>query len=450
MFTIRFDRRTFLRVGGVAGLSLPGVLNATETGRSILTGKSVIFLFQHGGPSQYETWDPKPDAPDTVRTVNGPVTTSVPGTTFGGLPKLATLADKFAVVRSFTTGNGNHDIKPIVGKHSLDANLGSIVSRIIGTTRPDGMPINCAIFPNAVDEDSPGKLDKFGKFDSTGRIGDSFAPFVPGAGGDLQQNLILNLPRQRLDDRRSLLKGLDDLRRGRDRGEFGEIDALHDQAFDVLVSGIADAFDVRKEGAKKLARYDTSEMVAPEKWKTWNNRDRYTAHAKTIGHLLLLARRLCEAGCVFVTISTDFVWDMHADKNNMGVKAGSELVAPPHDHAVATYIEDVEASGLRDRIMLVSCGEMGRSPKINKNGGRDHWGKLAPLMLYGGGVPGGAVIGRSTPDGGQPASEPITQSNLIATVMQAIFDIGELRLVDGLPADVLKVATDHEPIPGLI
>ncbi len=453
MLTIH-DRREFLRVGalGLGGLTLPALLAARAAGgKDLTTGRSVIFLFQHGGPSQHETLDPKPDAPEGVRSVNGVTKTSVPGVLFGAdLPRLARHAHRQAVVRSFQTGDGNHDIKPVVGRDTLGANLGSLYARVVGTTRPTGMPTNVGAFPSAVDPKANGPIDNFGKFYATGNLGAAYAPFIPGAKGQLQADMKLNLPRERLADRRDLLAKLDRLRREVDAsGAMETVDRFQQQAVDVILGGVAGAFDLAKEDAKTVARYDTGHLTRPDAWKGWNNRNRYTANAKALGKLLLLARRLCEAGAGFVTVGTDFVWDMHADKNNVGVKDGMDYVGRPFDHAVSAFIEDLEARGLSDRILLVATGEMGRTPKINKNGGRDHWGKLTPLMLYGGGLTRGQVIGRSTRDGGQPATAPHSTADLIATVMHALFDVGQVRLLSGLPADVARVVTSGTPIPGL-
>ena len=122
----------------------------------------------------------------------------------------------------------------------------------------------------------------------------------------------------------------------------------------------------------------------------------------------------------------------------------------PFDHAVSAFLEDVEARGLSDKILLVCCGEMGRTPRINKNGGRDHWGNLGPLLLYGGGLPMGRVIGRSARDGGSPASDPVTVRNLIATIMHTLFNIEEVRLLRGLSGAVSEVITGGEPIRQLM
>jgi uncharacterized protein (DUF1501 family) len=121
----------------------------------------------------------------------------------------------------------------------------------------------------------------------------------------------------------------------------------------------------------------------------------------------------------------------------------------PLDYALSAFIDDLHARGLDKRILLVVCGEMGRTPRINARGGRDHWGNLAPLLLAGGGLPMGQVIGQSTRDGGQPLSEPVTIKHLLGTVMHTLLDLSEVRITRGVPADVNQVLNSVEPIPGL-
>jgi uncharacterized protein (DUF1501 family) len=452
------SRRSFLTAGalGLGGWTLTDRLRAAAAGSAprLVQDRSVVFLFLHGGPSQFETFDPKMDAPSGIRSVTGEIPTSLPGVTFGaGLPRLAKLAHKLAVVRSFTTGDGNHDLKPVVGRHSLGANLGSLYARVAGTSHPaTGLPRNLALFPRAVDPSALEAVRQFGDFAATGPLNPSFAPFVPGEGGDLQTDLSLHLPPERFDDRRALLAALDGLqRRFHDDGGAEGMDRFRQQAFDTILKGAADAFDLSREDPRLLARYDTAPLVRPESIRTvWANHLRYRDHVRTLGKLLLLARRLCERGAGFVTVSTNFVWDMHADKNNATVSEGMEYVGRPFDHAVSAFIEDVEARGLSDRILLVCCGEMGRSPKLNARGGRDHWGRLAPLVLYGGGLKTGQVIGRSTRDGGEPDDDPVTLANLTSTLMHRLFDPGELRLVSDLSADLNLALAGAPPIRGLI
>jgi len=452
------DRRSFLTVGslGLGGLALPGLLARASTPEalSLATGKSVIFLFQQGGPSQFETFDPKVDSPAGMRTITGTTQTSLPGVHFGDhMPQLAKLAHKFSIVRSFQTNNGGHNIQPIVSPDSLNANIGSLFSKVVGATRQaTGMPTNAVLFPEAVCNDVlKGKAR--GDIIATGTLGSNYAPFIPGAGGQLQLNLKLNLPKDRLASRSELLDQLNDLSSQVETANDQKmVDHLQKQAYQVLLSGgVAEALDMAKEDAKTLARYETRSYARADNWSkvSRGKAGMYTGHSKAIGKQLLLARRLCEAGCGYVTIHDgyDGVWDMHADGNNLNVKDGMEAVGLSFDHAVAAFIEDIEARGLQDKIMLVCCGEMGRTPKINKNGGRDHWAKLAPLLVYGGGTPAGQVIGRSNRDGGEPATDPFTPKHLISTILHTLFDVGRLRVTPS-QVQIAKLA-EHATINGI-
>jgi hypothetical protein len=295
-------------------------------------------------------------------------------------------------------------------------------------------------------------IKQFGDFTSSGELGASFKPFVPGAGGGAQADMTLSLPQARLDDRRTLLTSLDQWKRQMDSNEvIGGMSEFQSLAFDVLRRGVSDAFDLSKEDPRLIARYDTSKLLPKDRISTqWNNREHYADNAATLGKLLLMARRLCERGCGFVTVTTSFVWDMHADNNNAPCLTGMDYVGRPFDHAVSALIEDIEARGLSEKIMLVCCGEMGRSPKLNAKGGRDHWGGLAPLMIYGGGLKMGQVIGQSARNGGEPSSRPITIPDLVSTIMHTLVDVGEARVTDGLPPSLLNVLTRGEPIEGLV
>src|SRR5262249_7771417 len=218
-----------------------------------------------------------------------------------------------------------------------------------------------------------------------------------------------------------------------------------------IIRGVGEAFDLSKESSKTVARYDTAPLVRPEnidkKWKNYNN---YVDNAKTLGKLLLLARRLCERGCGFVTVTTNFVWDMHADVNNAPVEEGMRYMGRPLDHALSALIEDLEARGLTEKILVVACGEMGRTPRINKNGGRDHWGNLGPLLLAGGGLKMGQVIGQSMRDAGSPSSTPVRIQNLVATVLATLLDMGPVRLTAGAPPQLAPTLAGYDPIPGLV
>ncbi len=451
------SRRAFLRVGSLAlgGLGLPGLLaaRAAEPAR-VVTDKSVIFLFLHGGPSQTETFDPKMTAPAGIRSATGEVATKLPGVTFGtSFPKLAALADKLVVVRSYVPGDANHDIKPVVCRDAFGANFGSVYARVAGINHPaSGLPTNVTLFPRAVDPSCQPGVMNFGRFGDTGPFGSACAPFDPSTGGRLRDDMRLALPMDRLDDRRRLLSQLDQARAGLAEATVLEgLDRVRDQAFRTILGGVADAFDLAREDPRTLARYDTAPLVRPENIsKKWNNHKNYADNAKALGKLLLLARRLCERGCGFVTVTTNFVWDMHADVNNAGVEEGMRYMGLPLDHALSAFVEDLYARGLEDKILLVACGEMGRTPRINKNGGRDHWGNLGPLLLAGGGLNVGQVVGRSNRDAGEPGSDPVRIPNLLATVLHTLFDVGTLRIVPGVPREIAQVMTGWEPIPGLL
>jgi hypothetical protein len=457
-----YSRREFLRIGtlGLGGLSLPQLLGARALAagnKPITTDKSVIFLFLFGGPSQFETFDPKMNAPDSIRSVTGEIATSLPGVTFGSsFPRLAKRAKQLAVVRSYVPGReiSNHLISPIVHRtETLGASLGALYSRMAGMTNPaNGMPTNAALFPRATDASChPVRMD-FGSFLATGSVGSAFAPFVPGGGSTLQQNMRIKMDRDRMAERRQLLAQLDGIKRQLDTsGALDGLDRIQSQAFDVILRGAADAFDLSRESPKIISRYDTAPLVRPEQInKSWDSSKYYIDNAKTLGKLLLLARRLCEAGCGFVMVNTGFVWDMHGVAGvHAGMEEGMRYMGPPLDHAVSAFLDDVEARGLSDKILLVICGEMGRTAQLSKTGGRDHWGNLGPLVLAGGGLHMGQVIGRSTANGGEPADNPVQRRHLIGTIMHTLFDVGELRLRRNVNGEVAKLIAETEPIAPL-
>ncbi|MBU62792.1 MAG: hypothetical protein CMI26_09850 [Opitutae bacterium] len=458
------SRRKLLGIGslGLGGLSLASVLGAklgaasSEGKRNPLTGKSVIFLFQQGGPSQFETFDPKPDAPEGIRTLTDVIPTSIPGIHFGSsMEQLSKLAHKLVTVRSFRTNNSGHNIRPVVGPESLNANIGVHFARVAGAARPGtGIPTNAILYPATVNPGVPGPSAR-GDLTATGPHPSSFAPFVPGGKGNLQEDMKLSLPRERfLNGRKSLLTKLDQLKRQVDDDvNLRVTDDLHAQAYEVLLGGgVSKALDLSQEDSRVVAAYDTSHFHGGKRWnKVSRGRSGYyNAQAVSIGKLLLMARRLCEAGCGFVTIHAGYagVWDMHADGNNLNMRDGMEAVGGSFDHAVAAFIRDLEARGMQDEIMLVCCGEMGRTPRINKNGGRDHWSRLSPLLLHGGGIGEGKTIGESDKHGGEPASSPYDSSHLVSSILRTVLDPGILRLDPSIPEEINRLIS-ASPIDGL-
>ncbi len=455
-------RRDFLRLGsltlGGATLSWGPELAAAEGGRGPTTGKSVIFLFMQGGPPQHETFDPKTSAPSEIASVGGDVATSVPGVRFGAsLQKLAPWAHRLAIIRNYQTGTDHGGMLPLVGPSTQGASLGSVYSRVAGTNhRSTGLPNALFLVPKSVDGELDHLGERFGKFDATGPLGPAYAPFMPGGGGPLQAAMNLNLPRERFEDRLALLKQVEGARRRLDAvAETQGLDGLRLQAVDLVLKGVAEAFDLSREDPQTIEKYDTSAYCQSTHWtepggKEKNNKKWYTAHTQSLGKLLLLARRLAEAGCGMITIHSEFVWDFHADGNNVAVAQGRPLVIEPFDHAVAAFIEDCEARGLSERILLVCGGEMGRTPKLNNRGGRDHWPRLAPLMLYGGGMTDGQVMGQSTRDGGESRGTPQTPDDLLATICHTLFDFGEARLIPGLPFELRELLERMERRRGVL
>lgn len=456
-----FSRRDFLKIGGLSlgGLSLPQFLAAQAAakayGDDFVRDRSVVFLFLQGGPPHIEFFDPKMTAPSEIHSITGEVKTKISGVTFGGtFPKLASLTDKIAIVRSYQSRNGGHEYDYVMtgGGNRLKSTMSAMYGRIAGTNNPiTGMPTNILVKPEAV---SP-QLKLEGNFETgalptltqPGQLGPAYGAFDPSGGGELKQNLELRIQPEQLNDRRSLLRGLDRIQRHADStGLMRGSDRFQDQAFDVITRGVAEAFDLSKEDPRTLAKYDTSHIFKQEELQRWYDMKRVS---NQLGKQMLLARRLCEAGARFVTVS-DCGWDYHANGNSPKGMTGIYGMGNQVDHAVAAFVEDIYARGLEERILLVVTGEMGRSPRINNDGGRDHYGELTSLLLAGGGLKMGQVIGQSDRIAGRPATEAYGPEHLLATVMHTLFDIGQLRINRNVPEDLRAILTAHSPIPALV
>ena len=453
------SRRDFLTVGtaGVGGLSLASLL-AIRAGAAELSDavrdRSVVFLNLQGGPTQFETFDPNMQAPSEIRSITGQIPTSLPGVTFGGtLPRLARLADRMAIVRSYRHGISSHGPAAhhvMAGGNPSGAMMGAIYSTAAGLSNPrSGLPRNVLVTAAAAGEKYKDLYKSVSRVSQTGTLSPIHKPFDLGAGGTLLDNMTLRLDQARLDDRRQLLESLDALKRKLDRTRILEgASRFEQQAFDVLARGVATAFDLSQEDPRLLERYDTGAFEPGDGVRTRNEYAKQFSPV-ALGRQMLLARRLCEAGCGFVTVTCGG-WDMHGGGKEFTMADGIASLTPAIDKGVSAFIEDVESRGLGDQILLVITGEFGRTPRINKNGGRDHWGNLCPVVFVGGGLPMGQVIGQSTRDGGEPATDPISSGNILATLMHSLFDVSELRLVSGIPKDVESLILGGTPIPQLI
>ena len=345
-------RRELLRVGSLAlgGLTLSQLLKVqAQEGRRMVKDKAVVLLFLQGGPTQIETFDPKMSAPSEIRSITGEVQTRLPGVTFGGtFEKLGAMADRLAVVRSFASGNADHQNYMHVagGDNPTRAPMGSLYARIAGPNAPQtGMPNNVVVPPEAV---SPGlrlpsnfETESLRKLiTASSNLGANYAFFDPSGGGELRQNLELRIPRERLTDRRALLNQLDTFRRQADRtGAFENAAAHEQQAYDLLLRGVSQAFDLSREDPRLLAAYDTSNHFSLAEVNRWGDMRR---SSNLLGKQMLLARRLVEHGCGFVTVM-DAGWDMHSNGNSPKNLDGMKWLGHQVDHAVAAFLDDVRA-----------------------------------------------------------------------------------------------------------
>lgn len=457
------SRREFLTIGslGLAGLTLPDLLRLRANTPN-LQDKAVVLLFLQGGPPQTETFDPKMSAPVEFRSATGEIPTSLPGVTFGStFPQMARRANRLAVVRSYGSNNGGHNYDGVLsgGMRSSDgprergerpAVVSSMYARLAGTNHPvTGFPRNILVLPEAVRDGlrlrSNFETGALPGLTSAGSLGPQFEAFNPAGGENLRRSMTLRLTPETFGDRRALLSAFDGLRRDLDAdGAMERVDRYTEQAFEVISRGVTSAFDLTREDPRVIAKYDTSRFFAMDEWTRFVNMNRTS---NLLGRQMLMARRLVEAGCGFVTVS-DCGWDLHADGNSARGMTAMDPLGRQVDHAVSAFLDDLRDRGLSDRVLLVVTGEMGRTPRINNRGGRDHWGNLTPLVFAGGGLPMGQVIGQSDRQAGTPATEPFGPRNLVATILHYLFDLGQLRLRQDLSRE-MRDLTNARVIDGL-
>jgi hypothetical protein len=450
------SRRDFVRAGflGLGGLTLPWLLRAKAEAAAVepkyVRDKAVILVFCGGGLSHIESFNPNMDGPEPSRSLTGEVKSSLAGVTLGGtFPLLAKLAHKSAIVRNFRHPVGAHDqaISHVLtggtdptGQKQAGFSMGSAYARLRGANHPsNGMPTYHLLTAPHKDSQYSREMQRVAAGSRPGPLGPTYGPFTPADKGNAADNMKLRLPADRLGDRRELLKKLDELKRGLDGADTADApDRFSRQAVELLLGGASKAFDLSKETNRTLERYDTSKFKCGKK----------VFEPSVLGKQCLLARRLVEAGAGFVTVQSAG-WDMHADVNNPGVKDGMEMLGRPLDRALSALLEDLEARGLSEKTLVILTGDFGRTPKVNKNGGRDHWANLCTLALWGGGLKMGQVIGKSDRNNAAPATKPYSTPNLMSTVLHHLFDVGVLRVTRGLPNNLVKLAEDHKPIEEL-
>ncbi len=409
-----------MRIGTLAlgGMTLPGILQARAQANNETAETSVILFWMWGGPSHLETYDLKPDAPGEYRGPFQPIATNVPGFDIcEHMPLQAKIADKFSVIRSLhheMSAHNDGSIEVLTGKtpppdptsqaRSLHPDFGMIAARVRGS-RADGLPQYVGV-QKAPFMTLPQYLGVSHKAFETGD---------PSAAGFAAPNLQLaaGVDEGRLVERKSLIAQLDRYRRGLDLGgSLDGVDRFRGAAFDILTSTrVAKAFDL--------------ELESPQL------RDRYGRHRW--GQSCLLARRLAEAGTAVINIdatattnrSPHFSWDDHAGAFDLGVANRERL--PQLDQALSALIEDIFARGLDRKILVIACGEFGRTPRISRAAtnflgapsiGRDHWPQAYCAMISGGGLRMGTVVGATNSKGEFPAQAPLTPQDMLATVYQ--------------------------------
>ncbi len=424
-------RRDFLKVGtiGAMSLSLPQILRAEAAVRAAKakgSAKSVILFFLQGGQSQIDTFDMKPDSPDGIRGPFNPMPTKVPGLQICEyLPRLAACADKYAVLRSMTHRASNHnpgayyalsgvppqrDIVALQTSPDDYPNPGSVVAKLAPVTKP--LPTFVQLSESLVGDartQVPGQ--------NAGFLSASYDPLKVTANpnGDSFSVEELALPHevsvQRFDRRRSLLQTVEsEFSLINELPEIGKMDKFYQRAYQLVTSSESrQAFDIAQEPVALRDAY---------------GRNRY-------GQSLLLARRLVEAGVRLVTIywggplnAPDDYWDTH--KGNF-TKQKDKLL-PWFDQCFSTLLQDLEDRGLLDETLVIAMGEFGRTPRIGQvtanagtdGTGRDHWPQCYHLLMAGGGVTGGAVLGKSDAYAAYPTERPTAPEDLIATIYYAL------------------------------
>ncbi len=399
------SRRSFLRIGalglGAGSLTLADVFRAEAAAAGSSQHKAVINIFLGGGPPHQDTFDLKPDAPAEIRGEFKPIATRVPGIQVCEVfPRLASLMDRCALIRSVVGATGGHDAVQCMSGWTLRdlraeggrPSLGAAVARLQGSVDPSVPPfVGLAQPTQHVPWSDPG---------TAGFLGTPYAAFRPsGPGmGDLT---LKGTALEQMADRRRLLSSFDGLRRDLDATEaWRSMDALTQRAMGVLTSSkLVEALDLSRESERVRQRYGDGK---PYQYQ-------YDG-APTVNDHLLLARRLVEAGVRCVTLSYGR-WDSHSKNFDLVRDHGPKL-----DQGLSALIEDLEARGLLDDVTVIAWGEFGRTPRINGAAGRDHWPQVSCAILAGGGMRVGQVVGATNRLGEHARERPVHFQEVIATL----------------------------------
>ena len=392
------SRRSFLQIGALAmgGISLPTLLQAEERSCS-RSHKSIIMVYLSGGLSHHDSFDLKPDAPDEIRGEFRPIQTKVPGIQISEyLPRLARMMDKLAVVRSIVGLRDEHSSFQTTTGYGMDItrregkpNLCSVVSKVLGRTTPI-IPAYVDLFPTM--QHRPYNIP------GPGIVGPAHA----GAKVEADQLNLMRLAElspEQFQGRRQLLDSVDQLRRTLDAGSLDRMDISYRQAFEVLTTNrLVDALDLQKESRPVRDRYGYgSSRHQGDGAPLWNDQ-------------LLMARRLVEAGVRCVSVAYGF-WDTHG-----GNFRHLRQNLPVFDQGVSALIEDIHQRGLDRDVSVIVWGEFGRTPRINKDAGRDHWAPVNCALMAGGGMPTGLTLGATDRQGAYAVQNPIHYRNILATL----------------------------------
>ena len=413
-------RRDFLKIGGLAmgGLSLPQMLRAESQSGIGKSPKSVIMIYMAGAPPHQDLFDLKMDAPLEIRGPYQPMRTKVPGIHISEhMPHCARIMDKLVPIRSMVGSlSGDHDShicytgRPAKGGIAPPPggwpSIGSVMTKMCASQGREVPPF-VGLAPNA-------GHPPYGSPGHPGFLGPSFAAFRPnGAGmGDLSLNGITS---DRLADRHTLLASFDKFRRDADRsGLMDAVDVFDQQAFSILSSSrLLDALDVSKEDSKIRERYGKGDPK------------NYGDGAPRNNEHFLVARRLVQAGARCVTMNFGR-WDFHSRNH-------SELLThlPLFDQGFSALVEDLHRIGMDKDTAVVAWGEFGRTPQINKDGGRDHWPRVGCSVVAGGGFKTGQVIGATDRLGGEPTERPVHFGEVFATLYHWLgIDLNNVTLPD--------------------
>jgi hypothetical protein len=423
------SRRSFLKVGflGLAGLTLADHLRLQAATGGATRDTAVILLWLGGGPSQLDMYDLKPSAPVEIRGEFKPIKTNVPGIQIGEhLPLQARHADKMSIIRSVTHTNAGHGmgthwlmtgyVPTIEINDNLNPSCGSIVARMRGANSASLPPYVCLPSP------PPSANAAY--------LGVAYNPFSPGddpnnPGFQVRDaKLSPRVDLARFKDRRRLLREVDNLRRDVDtQGTAAGFDRFYKDAFDIVTSAkCRAAFDVHKEDARL--------------------RDRYGRN--TVGQSTLLARRLVEAGVTYVTVNTGG-WDTHGN-NFQELKKN---LLPTYDRALAALLEDLYDRGLDKKVLVISYGEFGRTPRINPQAGRDHWPGAMSVVMAGGGLKMGQVIGSTDRSAEYPQTRAVGPQDVLATMYHVLGIDYRHEFYDGGQRPI-PILNEGKPIEELI